>query len=271
MKLEAGCINTMNDLDSNDLEKKRSEFIKENYSVLSLYFKDLELQMLNHTFLSRLFWTVNDIKLDEHLTTNSKFRFSKREIKGPKTINITCELLAENQICTPGIFRVNSVPENVKSFISIVEGIASGHINPELGYKMINHAFDMIEISESYKMLYRRFGCPVFPSSFLMMLSQINESVSREHKIICCKAVIYGLPDQNRTILESCVFLCTLMATKFDDSNSKKHLNIVSLGVVMTPNLIDFSIEDFKFDFVKKLSHFISFLFENFKEIIEVK
>lgn len=270
MKIKAGYIDTINDLEDNELKSKRNEFIKANYGVLSSYFTNLELQMLRHTFLSRFFWTVNEINIGDDLTTNSRYRFSRKEIKVPKTIDLASELLVKNKVITAGIFRVNSIPENVKSFITIVESMAAGHMNTELGLKMINHAFDIIDISESYKMLFRKFGHPVFPSAFLRMASQINESVSKEHKLICCKALIYGLPNQNRMILENCIFLCSLMASRFDNSKSNEHLNIVSLGVVMTPNLIDFSIEDFEFDFVKKLSHFISFLFENFTEIIEV-
>lgn len=270
MKVTPGSIYTMNDLDESELNTKKQEFISNNINTLGSYFSSMDIQKLKNTFLSKFFGRVTRIKLRQDQVEESVFRFSKKCIIIPKTLNLVSGLLVENKVSTSGVFRVNSVPENIKSFLSVVDSIAEGRISLDLGLKMINHAFDIIDISESYKMLFRKCGGPIIPSFFLNMAVAINDSVNPEHKKICCRAILFALPRSNRMILENCAYLCTIMASKFQDSSSSKHMNIVGLGVVMTPNLIDFSVEDFEFDFVKKLSQFVCFLFENFEEIIKI-
>jgi hypothetical protein len=294
MNVIPGTLYTINDLSEIELEKKRDEFIDENFEVLSKYFSKLDLQKIRNTFFSKLFGKNSEIKLDESLCECSEFRFSLNKINIPKNINLVCELLLKNKSHHDGIFRVNSLPENIKSFISTVKSIASGDIDREIGVKMIESTFDITDMAESYKVLFRKCGSPIFPDKFVKLAARTHKATVIEHKLLCIKAILFGLPKKNRMILENCVYCCSAILDKLDrldipgangkselkDGDEKKvesfkfqnrrQMDILGLGVVMTPNLIDFNISDLEFDLVKILSEFICFLFEHFQDIIKI-
>ena len=207
MKVTPGNVNTMNDLEESDLNRKKLEFISNNNNILNLYFSSMDIQKLKNTFLSKFFGRVSRVELRKDQLEESVFRFSKKCIIIPKQLNLVSGLLVENKVSTNGVFRVNSVPENIKSFLSVVDSIAEGKVSLDLGLKMINHTFDIIDISESYKMLFRRCGSPIIPHFFLNMAVAINDSVDPEHKKICCKAILFALPHANPMILENCAYL----------------------------------------------------------------
>lgn len=270
MKVKPGTLHTMNDMDNVEIFTCRDQFVHDNHKVLSLYFSSLDLHKLKHTFISKFFKRANEVDMPPELLERSEFRFSTSKIIIPKSMNLVCKLLTEAEQTHSGVFRVNSVPENINSFISVVDAISTDKIHLSLGLKMIGCAFDSIDIAEAYKVLFRKCGSSIIPTSFLHMASRMADAKSDEHKKICCRAILFGLPKQNRMILENCIYICTFISAKLAKTATKMHLDLNGLAVVMTPNLINFNIEDLEFDLVKKLSEFILFTFENFQEIFVV-
>lgn len=270
MKKATEKILTMNDLGQGEIVKHRSEYISQQEPTLRKYFGAIEMHKLKQTFLSRLFWRSSEIKIPKDKLAESNQGFSRNPLLIPKIMNLLVEILLESGIGSDGIFRVNSLPDRLKALNSIADSITSGEISLELGESIIKNTFDIFDISETYKMIFRKCGSPVLPDYFLPMAARVSDIESIEDKRICCRTIMFGLPRQNRMILESCIFLCTRMAVEEGSHNSKKRMNLVGLGVVMTPNLVNFNKDSIDFGQVKKLSDFVCFLFEHYKEIAKI-
>lgn len=262
-----GKINiTINDLTDKKYREYYNCLIRKHINILNKYFSVLEISFLKDNFFSQFIMNVPEINTKNYLGVTSLFAFSGTPIHIPYGLNILSEILVENKESRKGIFRVNSPLEKVNSLLAIINSVSKGEIDPDIGAKIIRTAFDMYDISESYKTLFRRFNCYVIPRGLVPLLLKVHKITDPEDKKICAKILLSRIPRNNRMILENCAYICNFLGTKYNDNDQQ--MNIQGLGVVMMPNLITINSNSVHIEAIKSLSDFTSYLFDNFEELI---
>lgn len=261
---------TINDLIEEDIINCRNKYISENIDILNQYFGYWDILILRQSFLSKLYSKISEIKVPEGSLTTSHFRFSRRHIIIPRIIEVVSDLLIKDDIKITEIFRLNSTEQKIKDLYELITDITSSKISEKQGMYKLTDNFNIIDIAGLYKTLFRRYNEFVLPRNVVRIALRIDSIVDLNHKRICTKTLLYALPRINRYILENCVYVCTKIARKLKKCNSRKKMNLNGLAIVMMPNIINPNQNDSGYENIKKLSSFISYLFQNFEEIIKI-
>lgn len=225
---------------------------------------------LKQTYFARLLWKYNEIRVENTKSVLSCYRFSKKMVKIPNTMEIITDLLLKTEIDISGIFRINSTAERITSVVNIMSQICDNTLSKEKGELQIRENFDVVDLSETYKAEYKLLNTSVIPTQMQKIAIKINDIKDDEDKKTCTAAFLYGLPQTNRNILESCVFVCKIIEKKLDLINSKEKLNMAGLAAVMMPNLVRPDMNTLDYDALAHLSEFIRYIFENFEELAKL-
>lgn len=261
---------SINDLTSLERSIFISKYTKTHSNVLNKYFSLVERSLLNNSFLNRIFHPNTELDTSKLHIVETEYRFSNRRITVPYEFHIVSDILLKSKLDRRGIFRVNGVPKNIASFIETVRAMADGRIDENIGRSMIESTFDLIDISESYKLLFKKLEKAVIPENMYKIAEKINNIRNKEEKEICTKAFLFSIPTVNRMILENCVFLCTEISNRLEKNQEKEKMNLKGLSVVMMPNIMRLQIGNIDNMKVKVLSDFMVYVFENFKDFLKV-
>lgn len=261
---------SINDLTAFERELYVSKYIENHSKIIRKYFSLLERSFCKKSFLSWIFHSNPEINTARLTMTETEYRFSSNKITVPYEFHITSDILLRSDLDRKGIFRVNGVSRNIVSFLETIRSMSDGRIDETVGRSMIESTFDLIDVAESYKLLFKKLEKAVVPEDMYTMAEKIQAIEDSEEKKVCTKIFLFSIPTVNMMILENCVFLCTEISNRLENTQEKEKMNLRGLSVVMMPNLMRLRAERIDNMKVKELSDFMVYVFENFKEFIKV-
>ncbi|KAM0681036.1 hypothetical protein GINT2_000819 [Glugoides intestinalis] len=270
LKNSTAIIDTINDLSEEEQHKVKIVFIENSRKKMSKYLSNLEIMILKQTYFTRLFWKYNEICISNTKSVFSCYRFSKKMIKIPNTMEIITDILLKTEIDISGIFRINSTAERIASIVNLLNQICDNSLSREKGEFQIRENYDVVDLSETYKSGYKFLNTSVIPMQMQQIAIKITDIKDDDDKKTCTLAFLYGLPLTNRNILESCVFVCKIIEKKLALINSKEKLSMAGLAAVMMPNLIRPDMDTLDYNALTQLSEFIRYVFENFEELAKL-
>lgn len=262
---------TINDLCTQDQVRTRKKYINSNYYTIKKYIGFFDRERLKSSCIGVLFQGNRETSFNEGFLVRSMCCYSQDGIDIPVQLDLVTQAFRRSNLKVNGIFRVNSVFEILQRFEDIVQRVARRELSREEGLATIMARFDVLDIAESYKATFKIFSPPIIPTSFVGIAAAISGIEDINDRKICTKAFVYGLPSQNRKLLENCVFICNYLYNDLQSQRNTRQMNLLGISMSMMPNL--FRPRQYVNDVValKKMSDFLLFVFLHYRYVFSLE
>lgn len=258
---------TINELSPEEQIDARRRYVSSNHCTIRRHIGFFGRERLKNSFIGTLFQGKIESRFGEGFLVRSECCYSMTGICIPVQLDLVTQAFMKSNLKVNGIFRVNSVQEILQNFQSIVEKVVSGEMVMGDGLEIILSTFDVLDIAESYKAMFKIFSPPIIPVPFVRIAITISDIDNVEEKMVCTKAFVYGLPSQNRKLLENCVFMCNYLYRDLETQKNTRQMNLLGISMSMMPNL--FNPRQYVNDVgtLKKMSEFLLFVFLHYRYV----
>lgn len=262
---------TINDLDVSEQMKARRKYISDNYYTIKKYIGFFSRERLKNSLIGTLFQGPRETSFGKSFLVRSMCCYSLDGIEIPVQLDLVTQAFRRSDLKVDGIFRVNSVFEILKKFQDTVQKVVRRELSREEGLDVILSKFDVLDIAESYKAMFKVFSPPVIPTSFVEMAITISDIEDIDERKVCTKAFVYGLPFQNRKLLENCVFICNYLHRDLQSQKNTKQMNLLGISMSMMPNLFRAGQYTDNVETLKKISDFLLFVFLHYRYVFSLE
>ncbi|KAL6121721.1 hypothetical protein NUSPORA_01306 [Nucleospora cyclopteri] len=246
-------------------------YLKKNSGIINKYFGFIGSRRIKKSYFWSIFYEISEIQVYEKNLTCTKFKFCEENIYIPKTLDLISETILSKKFDKNGLFRVNSTKQRLRTASALLYDIVEQRVNVTKGKQLLDKNFDLIDCCELYKELLRSFNTTIIPKSYIDLIVRISDISNIDDKIICCKAIYYSLPKNNRSILESNIFVCYKICEKMEKSKTHlQQMDLDGISIVMMPNLFLEKDQDIEIEKVLVLVEFCKYFYSNFPLICQI-
>lgn len=264
---------TVNDLDDKESIEYKNNYYKDNVNIIRTYLTNLDLQILNHTFIGKLFsCNKYDAKMNSELWVYTDLRYGLKSIFVPIDFFTLTEtvLSLDCEVC--GIFRVKNSVTTVEECISMLEEEIKNRTNFEDIRNRLAENFSVIDLTTAFKALVRNYEYSVIPDNFIDLIYKMGDIESKYDRMIVFHYFFVSLPKFNRYLLEATIYFLYLIhdiATK-NGKDYNNNMNMEGISTVMMPNLLLKDIKNVSLNKVPILVKFMKEFILNFPLIVKL-
>lgn len=224
--------NTINDLDEDDFEHYKSNYIKKHYALLNSKFTFVDRFCIR---LSLCHFLKNWLSLKKFESCISKeknettIKYSKN-LYVPKEIAILMEVIKSKDLTTKGIFRIkpdsmhlNNVEEH---FITLI-------INKDVTINEFLNREDIITLTALFARVFNHFKNPLLPRRYLTMCYKAFIAENELDRIQLLRAVFLGMDYDNRAVFES-LSLFIKMCSEVQVKNDPAHVRSMDFNGIVS-------------------------------------